>query len=145
MSASPNAWASASTSRHRHAALRHDPAPVRVDPDRVHRRQVEHEAAVAGREAGDAVPAAAYGEGQALAAGELHAAENVGHAAAANDQRRPLVVGAVPDRPRLVVRRVARPDQLATKCLGEFAQRGLPERVVTRVRRCHVLLRCRDQ
>jgi hypothetical protein len=60
------------------------------------------------------VPAAAYGEGQALASGEFHCAQNVGHAPAANDQRRLLVVGGVPDRPRFVVGRVPRPDQFAT-------------------------------
>ena len=60
------------------------------------------------------MPAAAYGERQALASGELDSAHDVGRAPAANYQRRLLVVGAVPDRPRFVVSGIPRPDQFAT-------------------------------
>ena len=67
--------------------------------------QVDDHAAVAGGEAGQRVPAAADGDEQVLAAREVDRAHDVGDAGAADDQRRPPVVGAVPDRARLVVGR----------------------------------------
>src|SRR6185369_14827207 len=90
------------------AGLRRDGPPVRVDPHSVHRREVEDHTAVAGREARDAVPAAPHRDGQTLTASELDAGQHVGHTVAPDDQRRLLVMRTVPDRSRLVVRRIPR-------------------------------------
>ena len=51
-----------------------------VDLDRAHRRQVDHEAVVAYRLAGDAVPAAAHGDLQLALAGEPQGGGDVGRA-----------------------------------------------------------------
>ena len=68
--ASPNAWVSWSTSRPGAAALGARRAAGRVDAHAGHRREVDDDAAVAGREARDAVAAAADGDGEVLAARE---------------------------------------------------------------------------
>ena len=60
-----------------------------------------------------------------------------GDAGAADDQRRAPVVGAVPDRARLVVAVVAGPDEPAAQALLELGDRGLAERVVSDRVRCH--------
>ena len=86
-----------------------------VDPDALHRREVDHQPAVAHRETGDPVPSAADGRHEPMPAGELHRGEDVGHAGAAGDQTGTPVDGAVPHRPRLVVPRVDRLDQFAAK------------------------------
>ena len=70
------------------------PAAGGVDPDALHRREVDDQPAVAGGEPGDAVGAAPHRHHQPLAAGELHRADDVGGPGAADDQRRPPVVVA---------------------------------------------------
>src|SRR5205823_9539734 len=50
---------------------------ARVDPDSLHRRQVEDEAVVAGAEAGDVVAAAAYGDDEVVLTGEAEAGDHV--------------------------------------------------------------------
>ena len=101
-----------------HAALGARGAALGVDADALHRREVDDDAAVGGREAGDAVAAAAHGDLEVLAARELDRAHDVGDARAADDERRAAVVGAVPDRARLVVARVAGRDHLAAHGLA---------------------------
>ena len=64
---------------------------------------------------------------EVLAAGELDRAHHVGDAGAAHDQRRAAVVGAVPDRARLVVAGVAGADHLAAQGLGELGDRPVAE------------------
>ena len=72
-------------------------------------REVDHDPVVAGREARDAVAAAAHGDREVVAAREPDRRDHVGRAAAADDQRRPpLVVHPVPDPARLGVAVVAR-------------------------------------
>ena len=75
------------------------------------------------------MPTAADGDEQVLAAREVHRAHDVGDAGAANDQRRPLVVRAVPDRARLVIAVVLGPDELSAQALLELAERRLAEHV----------------
>ena len=115
--------------RPRAAALGHGGAAGGVDAHAGHGRQVDDHAAVAGGEAGQRVPAAADGDEQVLAAREVDRAHDVGDAGAADDQRRPPVVGAVPDRARLVVAVVLGPDELAAQALLELAERRLAEHV----------------
>ena len=101
----------------------------RVDAHRSHGGQVDDHAAVAGGKAGQGVPAAADGDEQVLAAREVHRAHDVSDAGAADDQRRPPVVGAVPDRARLVVALVGGPDELAAQALLELDERRVAEHV----------------
>ena len=100
-------------------ALGADGAAHGIDPDPPHRRQVDHQPAVAGPEPGDVVAAAAHRQQQIVVGGEPDAGDDVGHAAAPGDQGRPPVDHAVPDPPRLVVGRIAGPDHLAAELAGE--------------------------
>ncbi|GAA3244645.1 hypothetical protein GCM10020256_70550 [Streptomyces thermocoprophilus] len=59
--------------------------------------------------------AAAHGDEQVLAAGELDRPQHVGGPGAAHDESGMLVVGAVPDGACLVVLRVAGPDDGAAQ------------------------------
>jgi len=85
----------------------------RVDADALHGREVEHQAPVAYRLARDAVSTASDGEQQILSPCEVHAAEHVGHARAADDQGRATVHHAVEYRPSGVVAVVPGAYQLA--------------------------------
>ena len=98
------------------------PAPV-VDPDPGHGRQVDDDAAVAGREPGVAVAAAPDGDQQLLVAGEADGHDHVVGAGAAGDHGRVAVGGGVPDRPGPVVARVAGEHQLAPEPLLEGGER----------------------
>ena len=70
---------------------------------------------------------AADGELQVLAAGELHRGDDVRDAGSADDQRRPLVDHAVPDRPRLVVAGVGRGDELAPDAFAKLLDGAFAE------------------
>ncbi len=85
----------------------------RIDPDALHRREVDDEPVVAGAEAGAVVAAAADGEEQAVFAGEVDGGDDVGGVGAAGDQGRALVDHGVVDRARLVVARIAGLDEAA--------------------------------
>ena len=111
------------------AALGDGRAARRVDAHRGHARQVDDDAAVAGRVSGKRMPTAADGHDEVLAAREVDRPHDVGDAGALDDQRRPLVVRAVPDRPRLVVALVLGPDELSAQALLELAERRLAEHV----------------
>ena len=63
--ASPNACVSRSSSPEQHAGLGPRRARLGIDPDPLHRAQVDDDAAVADREAGEAVAAAADGDREA--------------------------------------------------------------------------------
>jgi hypothetical protein len=65
--------------------------------DRIHLRQVEHEAAVSNGLTGPAVTAAANGEQYTVIARELDGRADVIGARALRNQRRPPVVHAIPD------------------------------------------------
>jgi hypothetical protein len=99
------------------------PAPG-VDPDLGHGRQVDDDAAVAGREPGVAVAAAPDGDQQLLVAGEADGRDHVVGAGAAGDHRRVAVGGGVPDRPGPVVAGVAGEHHLALEPFAEGGERG---------------------
>ena len=111
------------------AGLGDDAAGAGIDAGALHHREVDDDA-LGGREAGDRVRAAADGDLEALAAGELDGAHDVGGARAAHDERGVDVVEhRVPDLAGVVVALVAgsehgAPDGLAQ--LGDLAagQRG---------------------
>ena len=94
------------------AALRPDSPPRRIDSDSLHRREVDHQAAVSDRETGDAVAAAAHGNLGCLIAANVHRVHDVGDGAAPGDERGPLVDQAVVHPAGLLVSRVCGADQL---------------------------------
>ena len=96
------------------SACRH---PRGIDANAAHRRQVEHDPAVAGGVAGHTVPAPANGQKHAVLAREVDPGDHVGHAGATRDQRRPLVEHRVPRPARLLVAFVAGREHVATKAL----------------------------
>jgi hypothetical protein len=108
-----------------HAGLNPGRAALRVDPDPIHRPQVDDDAAVADRVAWVAVPSSADGDRQAGAPRELDGSQYVRHCAAAGDQRREAIDRPVPDFAVLVVGGVAGPDQLTLERGAQLAQRGL--------------------
>ena len=126
--ASPWAWVSWSTS----AQTAPPPTVARrasgIDADAVHRREVDHDAVVAGREAGDAVAPSAHGDREVVAAREADRGDHVGRAGAPDDERGPpAVVGAVPDPARLVVALGARGEDLSADGLPQLLDRRFPE------------------
>src|SRR3954469_14325370 len=128
-------------------ALRRGAVGDGVDGDRVHGRQVDHDSVVDGGETGDAVSAAAHRDRQVLAADELPGLQHVGGAGDLQDEGRPLVVAAVPQRPRFVVVAVGWPDHAAAQGRLELADRGFADDgPVGAVGRCsHLgLLGCRN-
>src|SRR5207247_9795075 len=76
----------------------------------------------------EAAPAAANGNGYTGAAPEADRRHHVRDAHAPRDQRRAAVDRAVPDLPALVVRRVARRDDLAAEGGLQLRERSLVER-----------------
>ena len=125
------------------AALDLRRARPRVDTDALHRREVEDDAVVARAEAGDVVPAAADGDEEPLLAREPKTRDDVGGAGAANDEGRAAVDHPVPDRARLVVSGVARPDSRAAEYLLELGEieAGCGERCHTPIMCCGARLR----
>ena len=92
----------------------------RIDAHAVHLRQVDHQALLAHRLAGEAVAAAAHRQQQLVRRRELHRLHDVGGAAAARDQRRMAIEGAVPDAPRGVVAGAVAQQQLAAQARREI-------------------------
>ena len=70
------------------------------------------------------VAAAADGDFELQVARQLDGVDDVGHAAAARDQRRPLVDQAVMDFPGLVVAGVGRLEETPRKCRTQLAHSG---------------------
>jgi hypothetical protein len=93
---------------------------IRVDLDVVHRRQVDHHAAVTHGPAGDAVPASPDGDRQTLAAGVGERFDDVGCAGALDDHRRTTIDHAVPDPSSGVVLLVGREDHPPVDPIGEI-------------------------
>jgi hypothetical protein len=104
------------TGRHHGAAAR------RVDADRVHRAQVDHDAVAAGH-AGRRVPAGAHGQWQLGGAGELDGGRDVSRPDAADDHRRAALRGAVPDRGRVGVVGVVRRHHSAVHASAQRSNR----------------------
>jgi hypothetical protein len=74
-----------------------DVNPVAGDRDRLHRRQVDYQTAVADCQTWDAVPAAAHGQRQPVVPGEQDCRGYLLGVAAADDECRSPVDSAVPD------------------------------------------------
>src|SRR5207302_11393889 len=91
-----------------------------IDPDTFHRRQIDHQAALAYGIAGDVVAAALDRHQYAVGAGEAHRRHDVGDPGTAGDQRRTPVDHAVPDYARRVVARVAVAQQWTAQIGGKL-------------------------
>ena len=85
----------------------------RIDGDSAHRREVDHDPVVAHRGAGHAVAPTSYGDLEVAVAGEAHRGGHVGGTAAAGDQSRAPVDGAVPYGACIVVSIVVGCDHIA--------------------------------
>jgi hypothetical protein len=94
-------------------ALDEDRALDRIDRHGAHRRQVDHDPAVAHRRAGDVVATATNGDLEIVVAGEAHRCGHIGGAAAAGNQPRSSVDGAVPYGSGVVVVVVVGDDHIA--------------------------------
>ena len=95
------------------AALDEGRALDGIDRDGAHRREVDHDPVVAHRGAGHVVASASYGDLEVAVAGEAHRCGHVGGAAAAGDQSRSSVDGAVPYGAGVVVVIVVGGDHVA--------------------------------
>ena len=85
----------------------------RIDRDRAHRRQVDHDPAIAHRGAGHIVTPAANRDLEISVAGEAHRCGHIRGAAAPGDEPRPSVDGAVPHGSGVVVVVVVGDDHVA--------------------------------
>jgi len=106
--------------RARHLARRQarlDPgqAGIGVEPERLHRRQVEHDPAIRDAVAGEAVRAAPDGELDSRLAGERDDRRDLVGVRRPDDRGGPAVDGAAVHGARLVVARVLRADHLSTE------------------------------
>ena len=111
----------------RGAGLCDDALGIRVDPDPLHRRQVDDDPAVGGGEPRQAVSPAPHRDLEVLAAREVDGGDHVRDAGAADDQRRTLVDHPVPDRACRVVARVRHGDDLAPDALAQLLDRPFAE------------------
>ena len=103
-------------------------AGARIQANLVQPREIDHDPAVAGREARNAVTAAADGDGQVVAAREADGRDHVGRTGAADDKRgSAMVVVAVPDAAGLGVALVVGRDDLAAHGLSQLPDRRFPE------------------
>jgi hypothetical protein len=103
-----------------HAGLHPSDPAHRVHVDRLERAEVDHEAAVAGREAGRGVGAGTHRDLHLVGSGVRERGRDVGDGLAAGDQRRPTVDHRVVDTTSGVVAVVVGADQGA----GEAMDRG---------------------
>jgi hypothetical protein len=102
-----------------HSRLRAGNSAVRIDPDALHQRQIDHEPAVTERVAADAVAAGAHRDKQIVLAGEVERGDDVGDAGTAGDPAGSSVDSAVPDRAGLVVAFVVGSDHRAVNGVAE--------------------------
>ena len=105
-----------------HACLGRRGARLRIDADPLHRPQIDHDAAVADRQAGEAVAAAADRDLEPRLASESQRGDHVGHVGAAGDQRRGSVDRPVPDLAMLVVVGIRPTDELPLEAAFKLAQ-----------------------
>jgi hypothetical protein len=94
-------------------------AALRIDAHAAHARKVDHDPVVTGREARNAVPAAAHRDRKLLRSREADGRDDVGGTRRADDHRRAAVDHPVPDRARRLVRRILREDHLTRESGGE--------------------------
>ncbi len=107
-----------------HAALRTHRTSGGIDMDALHGREVDHQAGVDRGLPGDVVAAAAHGDLQVQRARQLHGVGHVRRAAAARDQRRPLVHESVVDASRLVEAGVGGLKESPGEGRGELLERS---------------------
>ena len=120
--ARPNACVARVELPEQRARLRGGRARLRIDADAVQLRHVDHDPAVADREAGEAVAAAAHRERQTRLLREPDRRDHVVGPRAARDQRRVAVDRPVPDLAVLVVAGVAGLDQLAAEGAAQLIE-----------------------
>ena len=111
--ARPCACVSWSTSPHRAPPWTRAVRSTGSTDDGAHRREVDHDPVVAHRGAGHVVAPASYGDLEVAVAGEAHRCGHVGGAAAAGDQSRAPIDGAVPYGACVVVSIVVGGDHVA--------------------------------
>ena len=99
-----------------------------VDPHAVHPRQVDDDPVVAGREAGDAVAAAADGDRELLLTPEADGGDHVVGIRGPGDQLRVAIDHPVPDDAGVVVPRIVAADDLPGEPIGEAADRSCGRR-----------------
>src|SRR5579883_1993371 len=100
-------------------------ARSRINPDALHGRQVDHQAAVAHGAAGDVVAAATDGDRQLQGPREGNGLDHVSDPGAAGDEGRSLVDHAVPDLSRCIVALVSRAEECAAQGRSELLYRRL--------------------
>src|SRR5438876_2459450 len=95
-----------------------------IDLDGPHAREIDDNAAVARREAGDALAPAANRNDEIVLAGEADRRDDVHDTSAPRDERGMAVGHRVPDDAAGVVLAIAGLDQLAAKAIPELFKRG---------------------
>jgi hypothetical protein len=88
--------------------------------DSLHRCEVDHQSVVDGCASGHIMTPAANRDLETELTPELDGVDNVGHAAAAGNQRRTLVHEAIMDPSRLIVAGIAGLQQLPRERVGKF-------------------------
>jgi hypothetical protein len=88
---------------------------IRVDADTPHPREVYHQPVVGHAQAPAIVPATAYGQEHLVLAGEVHAADDVGHIGAAGYHARALVDHGVVDLASFIVTWITGLEEFSTQ------------------------------
>src|SRR5688572_11512215 len=104
-----------------------DAARVRLDDNRPHAADIEHDPAVADAMSRLAVTAAAYGEAQVVLACELDGSADVVGIGAADDRRRPAIDSTIPDAAGILVGIVVRKNDGTLQPGGPAAERNAIE------------------
>ena len=115
------------------ATLRADRRRGGVDVDPFHLGEVDHQAAVRNRSTGHVVAPAPHGDLEACLTGKRDRVDDVGRAAAAGDERRPLVDQAVMNPSRVLVAVVSGLEQRP----GEHGRELFDPLGVERFNSCH--------
>ena len=108
-----------------HARLGPCGSSLGIDADPSHLTEVDDQAAVHGRQAGEAVPPASHGDRESRPAPEPHGRDDVRHAGAPRDQGGAAVDRAVPDLPVLIVGGISGANDRSAEGGFEVAQRRL--------------------
>jgi hypothetical protein len=114
----------------RTAALRADRAGVRVHPDALHQRQVEHQPAVTRPEPPAVVAAAPHRQQQALVPGEVHAGPYIRDVGGPGDQARVFVDHGIIDPTGLFIGILPRLDDRPAQRGLECGDSGLVQRAL---------------
>src|SRR6185437_5452687 len=102
------------------AGLHSGGACLGIDPDPLHRAQIDDDSVVADREPGEAVASAADRDRKAGLARKANCGPDVADAGAPRDQRREAADRAVPDPAVLVVSGIDRTKNLTAERASEF-------------------------